>query len=144
MLEPHEERPKLVLRGDRRMTVFQPRMMLDQPTDGAIDIPPVLNDLLDFWPRVLDRKQVVPGHFVDAGLKQHLEIRANGLDEPGDPELVDIEDRRMSVIEDERVTQTVVRGRVEGVAGLEAGKEEIGEGPGVLEIVQVPAGGYNF
>ena len=42
----------------------------------------------------------------------------------------------MSIIEDERVTQAVIRGRVEGVAGLEAGKEELGEDPGVLEIVQ--------
>ena len=135
VLEAHEQRPQRMILADGRMVGRQAGMGFDHVADDAIHLLAVGMDLLDAGPEHLVLGQVVPTHLVHAGLEQLLEIGIERLfDQAGHPQLVDIQRRRMPVIEDHRMAQMVVGRAEKGFLAPQPGKQRFGQGPGVVEI----------
>ena len=134
VVEAHEQRPKGVAHADGRVAVGEVGVGLDELADGGVDLLAIGVGLGKAGPQHLVLGHVVPAHLVHAGLEDALEVGVEGRrDQPGHPQLVDVERRRMTVVEDHRVAQVVVGRAVEGFLALQGGEEDLGERPAVVE-----------
>ena len=63
-------------------------------------------DLGDAWPVIVVVIQIIPRHLVDADGKQRLIVGIDAfLDDLGDDQLVDVKDRGVTQIENQRMAQ---------------------------------------
>ena len=134
VLEAQEERPQGVVHADGRVAVGEVGVGGDEVADDGIHLLAIGVGLGEAGPQHLVLRHVVPAHLVDAGLEDAFEIGVERrVDEACHPQLVDVEGRRVTVVEDHRVAQVMVGRPVEGLLALQAGKQQLGEGPSVVE-----------
>ena len=137
VLEAHEQHPQGMVLSDRWVTGFQAGMGLDHPPHDSIDLPPIGMDFPDAGPAHLVLGHVVPAHFVHPGLEQSLVVGVERLiEQTGDPQLVDVQRRWMTVVENHRVAQVVVGRTEKGFLALQAGEQHFGQGPAIVEVIQ--------
>jgi hypothetical protein len=137
VFKTHEQRPERMLRSDRRMTGCQVGMRFDHASHRAIHLLAVSVNLLDTGPQHLVLGHIIPAHFIDAGLKQLLEIGIQRLfDQAGDPQLVDVQHRRMPVVENHRVAQVMIGRAEESFLTAQAGEQDLSQCPGIIEVIQ--------
>ena len=127
MLKAHEQRPQRLILGDRRMTSGQSGMGFDHAAHGAIDLLAVGMHRANLRPEHLVLGHVVPAHFIDAGFEQPFKVDIQRLlDQAGDAQLVDVQRRRMPVVEDHRVAQMMIGRAKKRFLAAQAGEQDFG------------------
>ena len=111
VLEPHEQRPhRVVLIYNQAFTIlaFQTGMIHDYINDGIVDILSIFIDFANRRPEHIIFVHIIPKHFVDADLKDGLEVGVDGFGEYAcDAEFVDIKAWRVAVVEYLGMTESV-------------------------------------
>mmetsp|Transcript_28099 Transcript_28099/g.64835 ORF Transcript_28099/g.64835 Transcript_28099/m.64835 type:complete len:205 (-) Transcript_28099:82-696(-) len=131
MGDAHRKGPARIVHLDRELRG------LKDLTDNLVRSASVLCDVGNWGPLHFVLAHVIPAHFIHPGLQNHLQVRINRvLHEPSNAELVDVNARGVSIIEYHGVTKPVVRRAGESFLALQRGKQNFGERPRIVKIIQ--------
>lgn len=110
MLETHEQGPHRMrlIDSHRSVGIIQARMVLNHINNGVVDLLTVFMDLPDSRPEHISHQHVIPKHLIYTNLKDRFEVRIDRFVQyTCDTELIDVQTRCVTVIEDLWMTQSM-------------------------------------